>query len=156
MLLYNKQIFKRCFDYPKRYWYKNIKYIPLYFRLLNDLVKNGYDEYATWETANWFIDTMKSILTRYNSGRSGTPIVLDNYFELEESGVDVNESNEKMWDDIVNRMIELLDLMDECNPKYDTDEYEDIDGWKKKDKEMNQAKDEFFELFSKYFYALWD
>ena len=156
MLLYNKQIFKRCFNYPKRYWYKNIKYIPLYFRLLNDLVKNGYDEYATWETFNWFIDTMKPILKEYNSTRHGVPIILENYFELQESGIDADEANEKAWDDIVNRMIELLDLMDDCNPKYDTDEYDGVDGWKKKDKEMNEAKDEFFKLFSKYFYYLWD
>lgn len=150
MLFYNEQIFKRCFNYPKRYWYKNIKYIPLYFRLLNDLVKRGYDEYATWETCSWFIDTMKPILKEYNSIRNGSPTVLDNYLELQESGVDVIEENEKAWNNIVNRMIELLDLMDECNPKY-----LDMD-WEQEEKERNAAKDEFFELFSKYFYALWD
>lgn len=154
MLLYNKQIFKRCFNYPKKYWYKNIKYIPLYFRLLNDLVKNGYDEYATWETFNWFIDTMKPILKEYNSTRNGAPVILEDYFEI--GGEEASEKNDKMWDDIVNRMIELLDLMDECNPKYDAEEYKGIDNWKKQDEEMKMAKDEFFELFSKYFYCLWD
>lgn len=156
MIFYNKQIFERCFCYSGKYWYKNIKRIPLYFELMHHLIKNGYDEYASWETFNWFIDTMKPILKNYNAHRCGTPIVTDNYFELLESREDVDEMNEKVWNDTVNRMIELLDLMDECNPKYDADEYDGIDGWKKKDKEMCAAKDEFFELFSKYFYNLWD
>lgn len=155
-MFYNKRIFQRCFSYRGRHWYKNLKYIPLYFKLIHHLVKNGYDEYAEWETFNWFIDTMKPILTAYNSNRWGSAIIIDNYFELSESGEDADEINEKVWNDTVNRMIELLDLMDESNPKYDTDEYDGVDGYKKKDKEMEVAKDEFFELFSKYFYYLWD
>ena len=154
MLFYNEKIFKRCFNYKGKYWYKNIKYIPLYFKLMHHLIKYGYDEYATWETFNWFIDTMKPILTEYNSSRSGSAIVIDNYFELQESGVDAGEENEKAWNNIVNRMIELLDLMDECNPKYDSEEYNK--DFKKQDNEMYAAKNEFFELFSKYFYNLWD
>ena len=53
-------------------------------------------------------------------------------------------------------MIELLDLMDEFNPKYDTDEYDSCEGYKRMQDEMYAAKDEFFVLFSKYFYDLWD
>ena len=155
-MFYNKRIFQRCFSYKGRYWYKNLKYIPLYFKLIHRLVKNGYDEYAEWETFNWFIDTMKPILKNYNANRYGTAIVIDNYFELLESGEDADERNEEAWDDIVNRMIELLDLMDECNPKYDTEIGCDIDIYKKNNEEMCAAKDEFFELFSKYFYDLWD
>ena len=60
----------------------------------------------------------------------------------------------KEKDGIVNRMIELLDDMDENSPKYDTDEY--WCEWEKKQKEINAAKDEFFQLFSEYFFALWD
>lgn len=155
MLLYNKTIFKRCFHYRKKYWYKNLKYIPLYFRLLNDLMKYGYDEYATWETANWFIDTMKSVLTRYRDGHCGDPIIIDNYFEYEDTE-EASAKNAEEWNKIVNRMIELLDLMDESNPKYDTKEYENLEGMLRQDKEMNTAKEEFFSLFSKYFYYLWD
>lgn len=156
MLFYNKRIFQRCFNYKGKYWYKNIKYIPLYFKLMHHLIKNGYDEYAEWETFNWFIDTMKPILTNYNANREGVPPVIENYFELLESDEDVVEINEKAWNDIVNRMIELLDLMDESNPKYYTDDYCGAENWKKKDEEMYAAKDEFFELFSKYFYHFWD
>ena len=151
MLFYNEQIFKRCFHYRKRYWYENIKNIPLYFKLMHHLIKHGYDEYATWETANWFIDTMKSILPHYKN-HMGVPIVLDNYnwYEYDET---LENENINAWYGIIDRMMELLDLMDECNPKYYTKEYED---YKKQDEEMNAAKNEFFELFSKYFYNLWD
>ena len=47
-----------------------------------------------------------------------------------------------------------FDDMDENSPKYDTDEY--WCEWEKKQKEINAAKDEFFQLFSEYFFALWD
>ena len=156
MLFYNKRIFQRCFNYKGKYWYKNLKHIPLYFKLMHHLIKNGYDEYAEWETFNWFIDTMKPILTNYNANRWGTPAVIDNYTELLEAGEDPDELNEKAWNDTVNRMIELLDLMDESNPKYDTDEYDSYEGYMRMNEEMHAAKDEFFELFSKYFYHLWD
>ena len=54
------------------------------------------------------------------------------------------------WDGIIDKMIALLNDMDECNPKYDEEDYN------KKYDEMNAAKDEFFKLFSEYFYNLWD
>ena len=146
MLFYNEKIFKRCFNYKGRYWYKNIKYIPLYFKLMHHLIKYGYDEYAEWETFNWFIDTMKVILPKYKT-YPGAPLVLEGC--VWDESYDVDE-NEEMWNSIVDRMIELLDLMDERNPKY-----EDMD-WDQEEKEKNAAKDEFFGLFSKYFYNLWD
>ncbi len=134
----NKKIFKRCFDYRGKYWYMNLKYIPLYFKLMHHLIKYGYDEYATWETFDWFIDTMKSILTSYRKKHWSHP------WDIEE----------EEWDGIIDEMIALLDDMDECNPKYETEEYEKEPI--KKYEEMNAAKDEFFNLFSKHFYNLWD
>ena len=130
----NKKIFKRCFDYRGKYWYKNLKQIPLYFKLMHHLIKYGYDEYATWETFNWFIDTMKSILTSYRKNHCGYPMHLE----------------EEEWDGIIDKMIALLDDMDECNPKYDEEEYN------KRYEKMSVAKDEYFKLFSEYFYNLWD
>lgn len=130
----NKNIFNRCFGHKGRYWYKNLKYIPTYFRLIHHLIKYGYDEYATWETFYWFIETMRSILTSYRKKHWGCPFGMD----------------EEEWDDIIDRMIALLDDMDECNPKYYAEDYN------KKYDEMHAAKDEFFKLFSEYFYNLWD
>lgn len=143
MFFYNKKIFKRCFNWRGKYWYKNIKEIPLYFYLMRHLVKHGYDEYATWETFSWFIDTMKPILTNYRSDHHGYPVVS---FDDNEK----QEQSEKEYDADIDRMIVLLDLMKEDNPKYDSMQYP------KAYEEMYAAKDEFFQLFAKYFYCLWD
>lgn len=138
MLLYNEQIFKRCFSWQKKYWYKNIKYIPLYFKLIHYLIKHGYDEYATWEPFGWFIDTMRPILKEFRSINDSHPYRI----------------SEEEWHATLDRMIELLDIMDECNPKYDTKEY--CLNYTKQQQEMYAAKDEFFKLFAEYFYDLWD
>ena len=154
-MFYNKIIFKRCFDYKGRYWYRNLKYIPLYFKQVHHLVKYGYDEYATWETFSWFTYTMRAILTNYKSSHCGYPILIDNYplnsMDTDDKSKALREKNNQMWDDIVSRMIELLDLMDENNPKY-----KKYDDRRKMNKEMDEAKDEFFKLFSEYFWCLWD
>ena len=150
-MFYNEKIFKRCFRYKGRYWYRNIKEIPLYFKLMHHLIKYGYDEFAEWETFNWFIDIMKSILPNYYK-HSGVPILVENYPWCEEAEQDkaIARLNEAKWYSIISRMIESLDLMDESNIIYDDMDYE------QQNEKMNTAKDEFFELFSKYFYNLWD
>lgn len=156
MLFYNEKIFNSCFSYSKRYWYKNIKYIPLYFRRIHHLIKYGYDKCAFWQIDDWFIQTIKPILVDYREKHYSVPIVIDNYpyIACTEEDKIMQKDNEEKWDGIINRMIELLDDMDETSPKYDVDEYEH--NWEKQNKEINAAKDEFFGLFSKYFYDLWD
>jgi hypothetical protein len=144
-MFYNKKIFKRCFCYRGRYWYKNIKRIPLYFKLMHHLIKHGYDEYATWETFNWFIDTMKEILKTYREGHIGYPVAS---FDNEELQKLANIA----YDADIDKMIVLLDKMDEeyySNVEYSGD-------YRRINNEMNESKDEFFQLFTKHFYSLWD
>ena len=153
MIFYNKQIFERCFPYRKKYFYENIKGIPTYIRAMHFLIKNGYDEYACWETFDWFIKTMRSILQEYKSNHACYPILMEDY------PTSINKTNEEkerikenkqLWDNIIDKMIKLLDDMDEDNPIYDN---MDI---LKQDKLQHEAKNEFFKLFSKHFYYLWD
>ena len=154
MIFYNKQIFDRCFAYRGRYWYKNIGRIPRYFKLIHHLIKYGYDKYAIWETFDWFIYTMKSILERYRSTHTGVPILIEDYpFDSSDDSKESKEkrkSNDELWDSIIDKMICLLDDMDENNPKY---RYLDF---REQDKLIEEAKNEFFKLFSEYFYNLWD
>ena len=100
-----------------------------------------------------FIITTHSILEKYRDTRSGTPVLIENYPhydpKTDEEKRIVNE-NEKLWNSVISRMIELLELMDERNPMYDNLEYSECFS------KLTKAKDEFFELFSKYFYHLWD
>lgn len=155
MFLYNKEIFNRCFCYSKTHWYLNLKNIPLYFENLHKLIKYGYDPYAHWECYDWFIRTMKPILTRYLESE-GVPIVIKNFPSIiqTEEDKELEKQNSEEWNRIINRMIELLDLMDDNNEKYLTEDY--IKYPLKGDTEREIAKNEFFKLFSEYFYYLWD
>lgn len=125
--------------------WRNLKDIPIFIKRIFFTLKHGYSPVAKWETFAWFIDVMKEILTNYRYNRDGTPI-MDDMFVAN----NYDSANEEAYNKIFDRMIELLNQMDENNPIYD-----DMD-WTIKNKSMNDAKDEFFKLFSKHFYSLWD
>ena len=134
------------FMYHGKYWWRNFKDIHIFIKRIFFVLKHGYSPVAKWETFAWFIDVMKEILTNYRYNRYGSPIIIDDYFN--EGNRD--EKNKESYDQILDKMIALLDKMDESNPLYD-----DID-WATKDESMSKAKDEFFKLFSEHFYDLWD
>lgn len=90
---------------------------------------------------------MREVLTNYRNNRMGTPVVIPGY--------DINDlvsenKNVEVYNNILDEMIELLDKMDESNSAYNDVSLE------KMHSAMDTAKDRFFELFSKYFYTLWD
>ena len=151
-MLYNEKIFKRCFDQRGKRFLRNIKYIPLYFRLMRHLTKYGYDEYAEWETYDWFTDTMRTVLTRYRKNHKGSPILIDGFpADTRAENYEAKEKeNRELWDGIIDKMIALLNGMDENNAEYDGLSHTE------RMERMNAAKTEFFGLFSKYFYYLWD
>ena len=125
------------------------KDLSIYRLRLKTFKKKGYSEVAEWETFNWFIDVMKPILTYYRDHRSGTPFVLEDeniIFNNEEQ----TARNEAFYDSILNKMLDLLEKMDENN--YDRKELDLKEIYEKQE----EAKNKFFELFSKIFYALWD
>lgn len=112
-------------------------------------LKHGYSPVAQFETFEWFMDVMKEILTNYRYNRMGSPVVIDNFFDVKEENSN-DFVNEEAYNAILDRMIVLLDLMDEHNQLYN-----DMD-WKEADKKKEDAKNEFFKLFSEQFYGLWD
>lgn len=121
----------------------NIKEIPLYFKLIHQLIKRGYDSYANINTYDWFMYTMKDILSTFRANHNGYPVAVLHDKEKQ-------KEFEKEYDADLDTMISLLDDMDECNPKYE--DY-DVDLMLE---EMENAKNKFFELFSEHFYSLWD
>ena len=137
------------FDYPKRFWYHNLKDVPVFIKRIFFTLKHGYSPVAQWETFEWFMDVMKDILTNYRYNRMGSPVVIDNFFDVKEENPN-DVVNEEAYNAILDRMIVLLDLMDEHNQLYN-----DMD-WKEADKKKEDAKNEFFKLFSEQFYGLWD
>lgn len=125
----------------KNFW-RNLKDIPIFIKRIFFTLKHGYSPVAQFETFEWFMDVMKEILTNYRYNRMGSPVVIDNSFDV--------VVNEEAYNAILDRMIVFLDLMDEHNQLYD-----DMD-WKEADKKKEDAKNEFFKLFSERFYGLWD
>lgn len=128
-------------------WWRNLKDIPIFIKRIFFTLKHGYSPVAQWETFEWFIAVMREILINYRDNRTGTPIVIPDY------NIDdlISENkNIEIYNNILNEMIKLLDKMDECNSTYNGVSLE------KMHSAMDSAKNKFFELFSKYFYALWD
>ena len=112
----------------------NLKDIPIYFKRLAFLLKHGYSPMAQWETYHWFICVMREIFTFYKNERAGDMLIED---VPEDKWKDMN-------DELYDNLLSLLDDMDE-------EKYYPNDTIK-----MEQAKEEFFKLFSKYFYDFWD
>ena len=128
-------------------WWRNLKDIPIFIKRIFFTLKHGYSPVAQWETFSWFISVMREILINYRDNRMGTPVVIPGY------NIDdlISENkNIEIYNNILNEMIELLDKMDECNSTYNGVSLEEMHS------AMDSAKNKFFELFSKYFYTLWD
>ena len=137
------------FVFRGKNWWRNLKDIPIFIKRIFFTLKHGYSPVAQFETFEWFMDVMKEILTNYRYHRMGSPVVIDNFFDVKEENPN-DITNEEAYNAILDRMIILLDLMDENNQLYN-----DMD-WKEADKKKEDAKNEFFKLFSKHFYTLWD
>ena len=135
------------FMFHGKSWWRNLKDIPIFIKRIFFVLKHGYSPVARWETFGWFIAIMREILVNYRDNRMGTPVVIPDY------NIDdlISENkNIEIYNNILNEMIELLDKMDECNSTYNGVSLEEMHS------AMDSAKNKFFELFSKYFYTLWD
>lgn len=135
------------FMFHGKNWWRNLKDIPIFFQRIFFTLKHGYSPVAQWETFEWFIAVMREILINYRDNRTGTPVVIPDYHT---DDLISENKNIEIYNNILNEMIELLDKMDECNSTYNDVSLEEMHS------AMDSAKNKFFELFSKYFYTLWD
>lgn len=134
------------FNHRLRYFWKNFRDISIFFKRIVFVLRHGYSNQARWETFAWFIDVMREILTEYRNNRCGTPMYIENYWDIE----DGDEKNIVAYNAMLDEMLECLDKMDEANIIYKDMSY--IEAYNLQLK----AKDRFFELFSNNFYAFWD
>lgn len=135
------------FMFRGKNWWRNLKDIRIFIKRIFFTLKHGYSPVAQWETFGWFIAVLREILINYRDNRMGTPVVIPDY------NIDdlISENkNIEIYNNILNEMITLLDQMDENNSAYN-----DL-SLKEMHSAMDTAKNKFFELFSKYFYTLWD
>lgn len=135
------------FMFHGKSWWRNLKDIPIFIKRIFFVLKHGYSPVAQWETFGWFITVMREILINYRDNRTGTPVVIPDY---DSDDLISENKNIEIYNNILNEMIELLNKMDECNSTYNGASLEEMHS------AMDTAKNKFFELFSKYFYALWD
>ena len=119
------------FQYKGKYFYKNIKDIPLFFSRLKFVIKHGYYPQAEYETFSYFIDIFIEIISTYRYERNGTPVITGDV-----------DKDEKDFNLVLEEMLNCLQIMKK---------YDNIDNTV-----VNNVKDRFFKLFSKYFYDLWD
>ena len=111
--------------------------------------KRGYSYGDIWDMDFWFMRTVKPMLTQLRDHGIGIPHELY-----------VDGDNERInWENTLTEMINCLDLMDEDNAEKHlgiTHNDYSIENTKKTWALMEENKNRFFELFSKYFYNLWD
>lgn len=125
------------FGYRGWRWYKNIGDFWILIKRVFFILKHGYAPQALWETDGWFIGVMREILTNYRDNR-----IFVGFFESETKTA---EENEQKTNEMLDRMIKLLDKMELDTIKDD-----------ETGEESNAAKEEFFALFSRYFYYFWE
>ena len=135
------------FMFHGKSWWRNLKNIPIFIKRIFFTLKHGYSPVAQWETFEWCSAVMREILINYRDNRTGTPVVIPDYHT---DDLISENKNIEIYNNILNEMIELLDKMDECNSTYNGVSLEEMHS------AMDSAKNKFFELFSKYFYTLWD
>lgn len=119
------------------------------FRCRCQRFKRGWACGDVWDMDVWFMRTVKPMLLHLYHNHTGTPMEF--------------EDNPDGWKEVLNEMITCLELMDEkdVHAFLGFCEIEDYKRMTKEDREsvymiMKESKNRFFELFSKYFYDLWD
>ena len=122
------------------FWTK-LKDIPIFLKRVVYTLRHGYPPQATWEIYEWHRRVMLETLSKFRKNLNGYPVF------------DENASSEEQydkWGAIIDEMCEYLNAMAEDN--YDLS----IENLEKSDLARTEAKDKFFELFSKYYFHLWD
>ena len=135
----------------------------LYYRIRNALLynvdclrarcqrfKRGYSYGDVWDMDHWFKRMAKPMLTHLRDHGIGIPNELYQHD---------SENERAAWEAVLTEMIECLTLMDEDEAeKYlgIADDDCTFASYKRVTDLMDEKKDRFFELFSKYFYCLWD
>lgn len=113
------------------------------FRKRCQRFKRGFAWCDVWDMNGWFISTARPMLEHLLKKHCGHPCNIEN----------------EEWETTLQEMIDCLELMDEDKAKsylgiaddnYSAESYKKVCGL------MEEKKDRLFELFSKWFFDLWD
>ena len=127
-----------------------IKELPYTIRYWLQRANKGYDYVDRTGIDTWFMRTTLAMLKEFRENLMGYPW-------LEEMEGKTAEECEKIWGDIIDRMIYLLTEMNEDTSSICRYNGESTKKWMDEAFDYyEKCKNEFFELFSKYFFCLWD
>ena len=107
--------------------------------------EKGYADCDVWEMRTWFVNTAR-------------PILMEMYEKVDNHP---DELEFEQWRETIKRMAHLLALMDiwdDSTLRKELNINEDdktADATARLNEKRNEAKDEFFSLFNKWFYDLW-
>lgn len=135
----------------------------VYYRIKNKLIydvdslkariqrfRRGYSYGDIWDMDFWFMRTVKPMLIHLRDHGIGVP----NELYLQDA------DNERiLWENTLTEMINCLELMSEDNAEKHlgiADDDYSVESCKKVSNLIEENKNRFFELFSKYFFSLWD
>ena len=124
------------------FWTK-LKDIPIFLKRVVYTLRHGYPPQATWEIYEWHRRVMLETLSEFRKNLNGYPA---SFYDEDSSP----EEQYDKWGAIIDEMCEYLDAMAEDN--YDLS----IENLEKSYLARTEAKNKFFELFSKYYFYLWD
>ena len=104
----------------------------------------GYAIVDVWNVDYWFINNCDKILKEFKEKNNSIPAYFIDDILKEERDPTVIESEKayKEWMNIIDKMIKLLEIM-----KREPENDEDF-------KYIDKCKEEFFKLFSKYFWMI--
>lgn len=115
------------------------------FKSRRQRLKRGYSDSDVWDMDYWFIRTVKPMLIQLRDNGIGVP---------NELYQDADDKEREAWEAVLTEMVECLDDMD----RYAVEEKYNLHGnsYQRSWDIIEKNKNRFFELFSKYFYDLWD
>ena len=108
--------------------------------------KRGWAYRDAWNMNDWFRNTIRPMLIYLADNHVGVPTEFEN--------------NPCGWKEVLNKMATCLQFMDEDSviASLGIHDYKDMtaEDYKNVKKLMIEYKNRFFELFSKYYFDLWD
>ena len=118
------------------------------FRRRCQRFKRGWAYGDVWDMDQWFMRTVKPMLVHLKNNGISMPLEFYN-----------GDGNRIYWENTLTEMINCLELMDENAAREHLDISDSgysFESYQKTNDFMEENKNRFFELFSKYFFDLWD
>lgn len=103
---------------------------------------HGWADEDTWDIDWWFIKTLSPMLKKFKEDNDSHPFKL----------------SEEEWNTILDNMVYYLEGMKEevaVKQLYGEGANLTVDKYKEISNHMTHSKEEFFKLFTQYFYDLW-